>query len=115
MPVAEWEMDSKPTKAQGVSAATWKIWSGTDWSTENGGVKECHMGRAENDQDAEEQQERENRLRVRGEPFASDYQRAEQDDGGVGKQDLAEPDVIAGYAVMEAELEHAAEEIPHDQ
>ena len=72
-------------------------------------------GRAENDQDAEEQQERENRLRVRGEPFASDYQRAEQDNGGVGKQDLAEPDVIAGYAVMEAELEYAAEEISHNQ
>ena len=61
--------------------------------------------RAEDDQDAEEQQQREKRLGVRGKPLAADYQRTKEHDGGVGEQDLAEPDVETGNAVMEAELE----------
>ncbi len=71
--------------------------------------------RAEDDQDAAEQEKRKKRLRIRGETLVANHQHAEKDDGGVGQQNLAEPDVVSRDAVMKSELEHAAEQVSHDQ
>ena len=71
--------------------------------------------RAEHHANAAQEQHRENRLDVGGETLAADDQSAQQDDGGVGKQDFPKPDVISREAVMEPELEHIAQEVSHDQ
>ena len=70
---------------------------------------------AENDENAAQEETREHRLRVSGQPLAANHQCAEKHNGGVGQQNLAKPNVIPRDAVMKPKLEHAAQKISHNQ